>query len=130
MFFLGGFISGYLFSYLSSKLGRRTVLLLILAMVVTSILVCAFSVNFRMFLIGYFFIGFTFFGYETSIYIYIGEISAPRFRTISINMLMMVWAGTPLFLPILSLIPTWKYAYMFFAGILIITIPFSYKYFL
>jgi predicted MFS family arabinose efflux permease len=72
MFFLGGFLSGYLFSYLTSKLGRRSVLILILSMVVGSILLCAFATNFKMFLVGYFFVGFTFFGYETSIYIYIG----------------------------------------------------------
>lgn len=130
MFFFGGFISGYLFSYISSKIGRRSILLLVMAMVIGSIAVCAFAVNFKMFLVGYFFLGFTLFGYETNIYIYIGEISAIRFRTISINMLTMVWAGTPLFLPILSLIPTWRYAFLFFGFILIGTLPFSYKYFL
>lgn len=72
MFFLGGFISGYLFSYISSKIGRRSMLLLISIMSASSILVCAFAVNFRMFLIGYFFVGFTLFGYETNVYIYIG----------------------------------------------------------
>lgn len=75
MFFLGGFISGYLFSYISSKIGRRSILLLISIMSACSILVCAFAVNFKMFLIGYFFVGFTLFGYETNVYIYIGEIS-------------------------------------------------------
>jgi hypothetical protein len=45
-------------------------------------------------------------------------------------MLTMVWAGTPLFLPILSLLPSWKYTFLLFAGILIATIPFSYNYFL
>lgn len=83
-----------------------------------------------MFLVGYFFIGFTFFGYETSVYIYIGEISAIRFRTISINMLTMVWAGTPIFLPLLSLIPTWRYTFILFAGVMCITFPLAYKCFL
>jgi hypothetical protein len=45
-------------------------------------------------------------------------------------MLTMVWAGTPLFLPILSLLPSWKYTFLLFAGVLIVTIPFSYNYFL
>lgn len=72
MFFLGGFISGYLFSYLSSKIGRRSILLLIMIMVISSIFICAFAINFKMFIIGYFFIGFSLFGYETSVYIYIG----------------------------------------------------------
>ena len=45
-------------------------------------------------------------------------------------MLTMVWAGTPLFFPFLSLIPTWKYIYIFFASVLLITIPYSYTYFL
>ena len=46
MFFLGGFLSGYLFSYLSGKIGRRSVLLIIISMAITSILVCAFAPNF------------------------------------------------------------------------------------
>ena len=46
--------------------------MLVLAMVISSVLICAFAVNFKMFLVGYFFLGFTLFGYETNIYIYIG----------------------------------------------------------
>lgn len=40
-----------------------------------SIIYCALVPTFELFTIGYFFIGFCLFGYETSIYIYIGEIS-------------------------------------------------------
>ena len=75
IFFLGGFLSGYLFSYISGKIGRRSILIIILSLGITSILICAFAPNFPIFLGGYFLIGFTLFGYETSVYIYIGEIS-------------------------------------------------------
>lgn len=72
MFFLGGFFSGYIFSYFSSKLGKRSILLLIIIMTTSALLVCAFAPNFKVFLLGYFFVGFTMFGYETSVYVYIG----------------------------------------------------------
>lgn len=45
-------------------------------------------------------------------------------------MLTMVWAGTPIFLPFLSLIPSWRHTFMLFSGILILTLPFAYKCFL
>lgn len=45
-------------------------------------------------------------------------------------MLTMVWAGTPIFLPLLSLIPSWRQAFMFFSGLLALTLPFAYKSFL
>ena len=81
MLFLGGFLSGYLFSYISGKIGRRSILIIILVMAITSISLCAFATNFKVFLVGYFFIGFTMFGYETSVYIYIGEISGNILNT-------------------------------------------------
>ena len=83
MFFLGGFLSGYLFSYISGKIGRRSILLIVLTLVITSVLICAFSTNFTVFLCGYFLIGFTLFGYETSVYIYIGEISGKIIQYLS-----------------------------------------------
>lgn len=66
--------------------------------------------------------------YQVILYIII--IIAIRFRTISINILTMVWAGTPIFLPILSLIPTWRYTFILFASILLLTFPLIYKCFL
>lgn len=48
---------------------------MILTLMTLSIIYCAIVPNYEMFLIGYFMIGFCLFGYETSIYIYIGEIS-------------------------------------------------------
>jgi MFS family permease len=78
-FFFGGFISGYLFSYVSERIGRRYKsiksrlnLLSVLILLTVSILFCALAPNYEWFLGGYFMIGFCLFGYETSIYIYIG----------------------------------------------------------
>lgn len=45
-------------------------------------------------------------------------------------MLTMVWAGTPILLPFLSLIPTWRYSFLLFALLLVGTLPFAYKCFL
>ena len=53
-----------------------------------------------------------------------------RFKTISINMLTMVWAGAPMFLPLLGLIDTWRYSFLLFATIWIATLPFAYFCFL
>lgn len=41
-----------------------------------------------------------------------------------------MWSGTPIFLPFLSLIPTWRYAFLLFAAILLLTLPFAFKCFL
>lgn len=50
-------------------------------MAVTSVLTCAFSTDYSVFMIGYFFIGFCLFGYETTVYNYIAEISG-KFKII------------------------------------------------
>lgn len=55
---------------------------------------------------------------------------AVRFKTISINMLTMVWAGTPIFLPLLSFLPSWRTCFFFFALLWLITLPFAYFCFL
>jgi hypothetical protein len=55
---------------------------------------------------------------------------AMRFKTISINMLTMVWAGTPMFLVFLSFLPTWRYSFILFALIWLATFPFAYFCFL
>ena len=49
--------------------------MIIMVLSFSSILACAFAPNLETFVIGYFFVGFCLFGYETSVYIYIGEIS-------------------------------------------------------
>ena len=53
-----------------------------------------------------------------------------RFKTISINMLTMVWAGTPIFLPLLGFIPNWRICFLLFASIWLLTLPFAYSCFL
>lgn len=60
---------------------RRLNLLSVLILLTVSILFCALAPNYEWFLGGYFMIGFCLFGYETSIYIYIGEISGKMFFT-------------------------------------------------
>lgn len=130
MFFVGGFISGYIFSMISERMGRRAVLMILLAMSIISMVVCAAAPNFTIFMVAYFFVGFSLFGYETNVYIYIADISALRFRTISINMLTMVWAGTPIFLPFLSLLPSWRVSFYIFAGIWGVTAPLACRFFL
>ena len=45
-------------------------------------------------------------------------------------MLTMVWAGTPIFLPLLGFIPNWRICFIFFASIWVITLPFAYFWFL
>lgn len=44
-------------------------------MATTSILLCALTNDFSVFMVGYFLIGFCLFGYETTVYNYIAEIS-------------------------------------------------------
>jgi MFS family permease len=63
MFFAGGLLSGYLFSYFSNRLGRRPMLIITMAMAATSVLICAFAQSIEMFIVGYFFTGFSLFGY-------------------------------------------------------------------
>lgn len=82
MLFLGGFLSGYIFSYLSSKIGSRyiksvyrSVLIMSMTMAAASVLTCAFSTDYSVFMGAYFFVGFCLFGYETTVYNYIAEIS-------------------------------------------------------
>lgn len=45
-------------------------------------------------------------------------------------MLTMVWAGAPIFLPLLTMIPSWRYVFMINAGILLMTFPLAYLCFL
>jgi hypothetical protein len=56
--------------------------------------------------------------------------AAVRFKTISINMLTMVWAGTPMFLAFLGFIHTWRLSFTLFATIWAATLPFAYFCFL
>jgi MFS family permease len=56
--------------------------------------------------------------------------AAMRFKTISINMLTMVWAGTPMFLVFLRYLPSWRYCFLLFAVIWLVTLPFAYFCFL
>ncbi len=56
--------------------------------------------------------------------------AAMRFKTISINMLTMVWAGTPMFLVFLRYFSSWRYCFLLFAVIWLITLPFAYFCFL
>lgn len=44
-----------------------------------SVLTCALAQSFEVFMVGYFFSGFSLFGYETNVYIYISEISGMYF---------------------------------------------------
>lgn len=46
-----------------------------MSMAAVSVLTCALAKNYIVFMIGYFFIGFCLFGYETTVYNYIAEIS-------------------------------------------------------
>lgn len=41
-------------------------------------------------------------------------------------MLTMVWAGTPIFLPLLNFIPTWRICFLIFSGIWLVTFPLAY----
>lgn len=120
-------------SYVSDIIGRRPVILGALVLSVISILGAAFATSFTVFAVCYFFAGCFLFGYETEVYLYISEISgnnvdilAVRFNTYSIQMLTMVWAGTPIFLPLLSMIPTWRICFFVFSGIWLVTVPFAY----
>jgi MFS family permease len=106
------------------------VILVVLILSIVAMLLCAWAPSFDIFTVSYFFTGFFLFGYETTVYIYISEISAVRFKTISINMLTMVWAGTPMFLVLLRYIPTWRYSFCLFALIWLGTLPFAYFCFL
>lgn len=45
-------------------------------------------------------------------------------------MLTMVWAGTPIFLPLLSFLPSWRLCFLLFACIWLGTLPFAYLCFL
>jgi MFS family permease len=42
----------------------------------------------------------------------------------------MVWAGTPIFLPLLGFIPTWRICFTLLATIWLLTLPFAYFCFL
>lgn len=46
-----------------------------MGMATGSVILCAFAQTIRVFIIGYFLCGFSLFGYETSVYTYISEIS-------------------------------------------------------
>jgi hypothetical protein len=45
-------------------------------------------------------------------------------------MLTLVWAGTPIFLPLLGFIPTWRFCFLLFALIWLSSLPFAYFCFL
>lgn len=50
-------------------------LIVTMAMAAAAIITCALAQSFGVFIIGYFFLGFSLFGYETQVYGYISEIS-------------------------------------------------------
>lgn len=51
---------------------------------------------------------------------------AARFRAISLNILMIVWAGAPIFFPLMNLLTSWKYVFVFMALPLVSSLPFMY----
>lgn len=56
-------------------------ILVVLVLSVVSILLCAWAPTFDLFIVSFFFAGFFLFGYETSVYIYISEISGKAWAT-------------------------------------------------
>lgn len=46
------------------------------------------------------------------------------------NILTIVWAGGPIFFPLVNLFPSWRYTFIFMAAPMLISLPFMYKWFL
>ena len=77
----------------------------------------------------FFAIGFGLGGFESIVYVYINEISANRFRSISANVIAISWAFAQLLYPFFTkIIQNWRGVYIFLIGIpYICTIFFAFR---
>lgn len=55
---------------------------------------------------------------------------AVRFRAISLNILMIAWAGAPIFFPLMNFVPSWRLMFILMAVPLVVSLPFMYICFL
>lgn len=73
-------------------MGRLKMLISSLMVGSLAIISCGLATNLFLFLFCIYVVGFGMLSFETAVYVYISEISGIRYRSISSNLLFMIWA--------------------------------------